>query len=94
MTKADIIEAVYDKVGEITKKKSSEAVEAVFSTMKEGLARGQTLRVSGFGNFVLHDKHERVGRNPQTGETLMITPRRVLKFRPSDTLRENLNGKN
>ena len=91
MTKADIIEAVYGQVGEISKKKSSEAIEVVFSTMKEGLSQGQKLKISGFGNFIVRAKTERIGRNPQTGAPIIIEARRVLTFKPSQAFKSQLN---
>ncbi len=69
MTKADIIESVYEKVG-FSKKEAAEVVEMVFDTIKETLERGEKIRISGFGNFIVRDKKSRVGRNPQTGEEI------------------------
>ncbi len=91
MTKADIIDAVYDRLGGYSKRESSEVVDLVFETMKDVLARGDRLKVSGFGSFVVRDKAARKGRNPQTGESLVISARRVLTFKPSQVLRDTLN---
>ena len=91
MTKADIVESVYNKVG-FSKKESSEIVELVFSTMKETLERGEKIKLSGFGNFIVREKNARIGRNPQTGEVIEISPRRVLTFRPSQVLKSALNS--
>lgn len=90
MTKADIIEQIYEKVG-FSKKESAEIVELVFDTMKETLERGEKIKVSGFGNFVVRRKRPRIGRNPQTGEEIEISARRVLTFRPSQVLKAMLN---
>src|SRR5512137_2617939 len=90
MTKADIIESVYEKVG-FSKKESAEIVELVFDTMKETLERGEKIKISGFGNFVVRQKRPRIGRNPQTGQEIEITARRVLTFRPSQVLKAALN---
>lgn len=90
MTKADIIEQIYEKVG-FSKKESAEIVELVFDTMKETLERGEKIKVSGFGNFVVRRKRPRIGRNPQTGEEIEISARRVLTFRPSQVLKSMLN---
>lgn len=90
MTKADIIEQIYEKVG-FSKKESSEIVELVFDTMKETLEKGEKIKISGFGNFVVRAKRPRVGRNPQTGEEIEISARRVLTFRPSQVLKQSLN---
>lgn len=91
MTKADIIETVYEKVG-FSKKESAEIVEMVFDTIKETLERGEKIKISGFGNFVIRSKKPRVGRNPQTGEEIEISARRVLTFKPSQVLKSALNG--
>ena len=91
MTKADIIEALYEKVG-FSKKEAADLVELVFDTLKTTLAKGQKIKISGFGNFVVREKRSRVGRNPQTGESIEISARRVLTFRPSQVLRADVNG--
>lgn len=90
MTKADIVEALYDKVG-FTKKEAADLVELVFDTLKTTLAKGQKIKISGFGNFVIREKRSRIGRNPQTGESIEISARRVLTFRPSQVLRSDVN---
>lgn len=91
MTKADIVEKVYAKIG-FSKKEASELVELVFDTLKDVLQDGEKVKISGFGNFVVRKKNERLGRNPQTGEQITITARRVLNFRPSQVLKAMLNG--
>ena len=91
MTKADIVENVYEKVGGFSKKEAAEVVEMVFDTIKETLERGEKIKISGFGNFIVRDKKSRVGRNPQTGEEIEISARRVLTFRPSQVLKNALN---
>ncbi len=90
MTKADIVEAIYEKIG-FSKKESSEIVELVFDTIKETLEKGEKIKVSGFGNFVIRSKRPRIGRNPQTGEEIEISARKVLTFRPSQVLKAALN---
>src|SRR4026209_2992603 len=92
MTKADIIENVYEKVGGFSKKEAAEVVEMVFDTIKETLERGEKIKISGFGNFEVRDKRSRVGRNPQTGQGIEISARRVLTFKPSQVLKGALNG--
>ena len=91
MTKADIVEKVYQKIG-FSKKEASELVELVFASLKDVLHSGDKVKISGFGNFVVRGKNERVGRNPQTGEQIKISARRVLTFRPSQVLKAMLNG--
>jgi integration host factor subunit alpha len=90
MTKADIVEALYEKVG-FSKKEAADLVELVFDTLKGTLAQGQKIKISGFGNFVVRNKRTRVGRNPQTGESIQISARKVLTFRPSQVLRSDVN---
>ncbi|MCG8555062.1 MAG: integration host factor subunit alpha [Proteobacteria bacterium] len=91
MTKAEIVDSIYEKMGGVSKKESSELVEAVFDTMKEVLAAGEKIKISGFGNFVVRNKKQRIGRNPQTGEPIPICARRVLTFKPSQVLKGILN---
>ena len=93
MTKADIIEAVYARVGGFSKKESAEVVEAVFDAMKDTLSEGSKIKISGFGNFVVREKTQRMGRNPQTGTPIIIAERRVLTFKPSQVLKNMLNGR-
>ena len=93
MTKADIIERVYEKVGGFSKKEAAEIVETVFAIMKQTLADAEKIKISGFGNFVVKAKKERIGRNPQTGQPIVIDERHVLNFKPSQVLKSVLNQK-
>lgn len=90
MTKAEIAEKIHTSTG-ISKKESVEMLEAVFSIIKSTLEQGETLKISGFGSFVVKQKNDRRGRNPQTGETITIDARRVLTFKPSAVLRDAIN---
>jgi len=90
MTKADIVERIYEKVG-FSKKEATDVVEAVFEIIKAHLERGEKIKISGFGNFVLNTKRPRKGRNPQTGEEIVISGRRVLSFKPSPVLKKSIN---
>ena len=90
MTKADLVEAIHTRIG-FSKKESADIVELVFDTMKSTLEQGEKIKISGFGNFELRDKKSRVGRNPQTGEVIEISARRVLTFKPSQVLKNALN---
>ena len=90
MTKADIVEHIYERVG-FSKKESAELVEKVFEIIKETLAEGEKVKISGFGNFVVREKNARKGRNPQTGEEIRLSARRVLTFKPSLVLKNVLN---
>lgn len=91
MTKADLIESIYEKVG-FSKKEAAEIVELVFETIKETLEAGEKIKISGFGNFVIRRKESRVGRNPQTGDEITISERKVLTFKPSQVLKNALNS--
>ena len=90
MTKADIINRIYERVG-FSKKEATDVVEAAFEIIKSRLEKGDKVKISGFGNFVIHGKQPRKGRNPQTGEEITIAGRRVLTFKPSQTLKKNMN---
>lgn len=89
MTKADIIQEVAEKG--LSKRLSAEAVEAVFKIIKEELRKGEKVQLVGFGNFQVREKRARKGRNPQTGEEITISARRILKFKPGRALMETLN---
>ncbi|WP_224962826.1 integration host factor subunit alpha [Geomonas subterranea] len=91
MTKADIAGKMQEKMG-FTVKQSLEIVDAVFDMMKDTLAQGHDLKISGFGSFKLTDKDARRGRNPQTGEEMTIEARRILTFKPGQTLKKRVNG--
>ncbi|HUH65125.1 MAG TPA: integration host factor subunit alpha [Syntrophales bacterium] len=91
MTKIDIIQDVYEKLG-FSKKDAAGIVESVFEIMKDSLARGEKIKISGFGNFSVKDKKSRRGRNPQTGSEIEISARRVLTFKSSQVLRKALNS--
>ncbi|MCH7600127.1 MAG: integration host factor subunit alpha [Myxococcales bacterium] len=90
MTKAEIVEQIYERVG-FSKKEAAELVEKVFDIIKETLAQGEKVKISGFGNFVVRKKNARKGRNPQTGEEILLQARQVLTFKPSLVLKNILN---
>jgi len=90
MTKADLVENVYLKTG-FSKKESAEIVEMVFDIIKDTLEGGDKIKIAGFGNFVVKDKATRRGRNPQTGEEIEISSRRILTFKPSQVLKAAIN---
>ena len=89
MTKADIISDVFDKVG-LPKQDAEELVEMILDTVKQTLKQGDTVKLSGFGNFVVRQKRSRKGRNPKTGQEIEITPRSVVSFRPSMIFKEHV----
>jgi integration host factor subunit alpha len=89
LTKADIVERVYKEAG-FSKKEAADLVDLVFKVIKDTLSKGEKVKISGFGNFSIRDKATRVGRNPQTGEAMNISARRVLTFKPSQVLKEDV----
>ena len=91
LTKASIIETVSAKNG-WTVKQSSEYVDLLLEIMKSSLASGEDLLISGFGKFSAKEKHERKGRNPTTGDDLILRPRKVVTFKSSGQLRDQING--
>ena len=91
MTKADIVEHIYERVG-FSKKESAELVEKVFEIMKETLAGGEKVKISGFGNFVVREKNARKGRNPQTGATIEIAASNVPSFKAGKALKDSVNS--
>ena len=91
MTKADLIEEIYLKVG-FSKKESREVVEKVFDLIKSTLQEGEAIKIAGFGNLVVQNKAARRGRNPQTGEEIEISSRKILTFKPSQVLKGVING--
>ncbi|HKH97362.1 MAG TPA: integration host factor subunit alpha [Beijerinckiaceae bacterium] len=91
VTRADLSEAVYHKVG-LSRTESSALVELVLSEICDCLARGETVKLSSFGSFLVRDKGQRVGRNPKTGIEVPIDPRRVMVFKPSNVLKSRING--
>jgi len=92
VTKADIIEQLNLRIG-ISKEEAARLTELFLDIMKETFEKGENLKISEFGKFYLREKKARRGRNPQTGDDLMITPRKVLMFKPSPLLRKALNDK-
>ena len=90
MTKAEIIARIYEKVG-FAKKDATDVVESTFEIIKGCLEKGEKVKISGFGNFVVNTKRPRKGRNPQTGSEIIIAGRKVLTFKPSQILKKSLN---
>lgn len=91
ITRADLSEAVYQEVG-LSRNESAQLVEVILEEVASALVSGQNVKLSSFGSFLLRDKNGRVGRNPKTGEEVPIDPRRVLVFRPSQLMRDRVNG--
>lgn len=91
MTKADIVEGVYERLGGFSKKEAASVVENIIEVMKDALFRGEKIKISSFGSFAIRAKRQRMGRNPKTGKPLQISARKVLTFKPSQVLRSVLN---
>jgi integration host factor subunit alpha len=89
LTRADLAETINRKMG-FSRAESLEMVEAILGKMSDALDKGENVKISGFGSFVLRDKNERIGRNPKTGVEVPITPRRVMTFRASQLLKERI----
>jgi integration host factor subunit alpha len=89
LTRADLAETINRKLG-FSRAESLDLVEAILRHMCEAMAKGENVKISGFGTFVLRDKKERIGRNPKTGVEVPITPRRVMTFRASQLLKDRV----
>ena len=92
LTKIQIVESIQNKIG-FTKNRSSELVETLLEIIKRTLTSGEDVLVSGFGKFCVNQKKERRGRNPATGDSMMLEPRKVVTFKYSGKLRDKINGK-
>ncbi len=92
LTKADLVQRVYKTHPDLTKAQAIDSVEAFLSIAKESLISGEDLLLSGFGKFNVKDKKARRGRNPQTGDELILEARRVVTFKPSGILRDKINA--
>ena len=92
LTKADLVQQVYDQHEGLTKSQAIESVEVFLRISKDSLISGSDLLLSGFGKFNVKDKKSRRGRNPQTGEDLILDARRVVTFSPSGILKDKVNG--
>lgn len=90
LTKNDIIDEIRNKNG-FSRNKSIETIETLLEIMKQTLASGEDVLISGFGKFCIKEKAERKGRNPATGGDMMLAPRKVLTFKCSGKLRERVN---
>lgn len=89
MTKADLVEIIFEKVG-LSKKEAQDIVEIIFDTIKQSFVEGESVKIPGFGTFNVRKKAARRGRNPQTGDELTISPRRVLTFKASNQLKDEI----
>jgi len=89
LTRADLAETINRKMG-LSRAESLDMVEEILDQMSAAMSKGQNVKISGFGSFILRDKRERIGRNPKTGIEVPITPRRVMTFRASQLLKEHV----
>ena len=92
LTKAQIVELIQNHI-DLPKNKSTDIVETLLEIIKDTLESGDDVLISGFGKFCVKEKRERKGRNPSTGDSMMLRPRRVVTFKCSGKLRERVNGK-
>jgi integration host factor subunit alpha len=90
MTKADMVDMISEKLG-YTKNDAFDLVEMTLETLKQAIVKGGKVKIAGFGNFIVKEKAERRGRNPQTGEVISISQRRVLIFKASQVLKQKIN---
>lgn len=91
LTRAHLAEAVYQEVG-LSRSESAELVDSILSEIGDSLVKDGIVKISSFGTFSVRSKGQRIGRNPKTGEEVPILPRRVLVFRPSQVLKDRING--
>jgi integration host factor subunit alpha len=89
LTRADLAEAVYRKVG-LSRSESASLVEMIIDEVCEAVVRGETVKLSSFATFQVRSKAERIGRNPKTGEEVPISPRRVMTFKASNVLKHRI----
>lgn len=90
LTRADLTDAIYRSLG-ISRNESSDFVERILEEVSTSLERGETVKISSFGTFSVRRKKQRMGRNPKTGEEVPITPRRVVTFRASHVMKDEIN---
>ena len=91
ITRADVAETIYEEIG-LSRKDSNDILDMILDEITQELVRGHDVKLSSFGTFSLRDKKERTGRNPKTGVDAVITPRRVISFKPSQTMRKVINA--
>jgi integration host factor subunit alpha len=91
MTKADLAKAIYERHGGISNKEASFLVDIILDFIKQRLLRGERIQITGFGTFMVREKKGRKGRNPQTGEEMIIPARKSVVFRPSKSFQSNLS---
>ena len=91
ITRADVAETIYEEIG-LSRKHSSDILDMILDEIVQELTKGNEVKLSSFGTFSLRDKKARAGRNPKTGVEAVISPRRVISFKPSQTMRKIINA--
>ena len=91
ITRADVAETIYEEIG-LSRKDSNDILDMILDEITQELVRGNDVKLSSFGTFSLRDKKARTGRNPKPGVDAVITPRRVISFKPSQTMRKEINA--
>ena len=91
ITRADVAETIYEEIG-LSRKDSNDILDMILDEMTQELVRGNDVKLSSFGTFALRHKNARTGRNPKTGVDAVISPRRVISFKPSQTMRKIINA--
>lgn len=91
ITRADVAEAIYEGIG-LSRKDSNDILDMILDEMTNELVKGNDVKLSSFGTFALRNKKARAGRNPKTGVEAVISPRRVISFKPSQTMRKIINA--
>ena len=92
VTRSDVVDAIYSEIG-LSRKDSGDILDMVVDEVVHELSSGNEVKISTFGTFSLRDKNARIGRNPKTGVAAKITPRRVISFKASQTLRNRINNR-
>ena len=91
ITRADVAETIYEEIG-LSRKDSNDILDMILDEIVQELSKGNDVKLSSFGTFTLKDKKARAGRNPKTGVDAVISPRRVISFKPSQTMRKTINA--
>lgn len=92
MTKEEIIKVIWNELPNLTVKESLKIYETTMNLIRDSLSEGEAFELRGFGNFKIREKNQRMGRNPRSGEEAVIKPRRVVTFKPSKVLKDQVNG--
>lgn len=91
LTRSDLASGVYNAIG-LSRRESSKIVQDVFDEVSASLIDGEEVKIAKFGTFSVHEKSQRIGRNPKTGQEVPISPRKVVRFKASDVLKTSIKG--